>query len=97
MKCPACSHGKSKRYEGRGAPAHRDNVRECSKCGAVFTSGDSHIWLGESYEIVTPHFTTDASADERARYFDFSTLGSDGAGRRHGWFDPSTGLITQVG
>lgn len=95
--CPACSCRKSKRYEGRGAPAHGDDVRECSRCKAVFTRGDSRIYLGESYGIVTPRFTTDSSADERARYFDLSTLGSDGLGRRHGWFDPQTGLITQVG
>lgn len=96
--CPACSHGKSKCYAGRGAPKHGgDCLRECLACAAVYTAGGVHIYLGESYGIVSPHFTTDPSADSRARYFDFMVLGSSGEDRRHGWFDPETGLMTQVG
>lgn len=91
-ECPACSSKKSKKH-----PKHPFQVRVCSRCGAIFTPPGSAIYLGESYEIVLPRFTTDPSADERAVYFDLDTLGSEGLGRRHGWFDPATGLLTQVG
>ena len=96
-RCPACSHTKSKPYEGRGAPRYSNCVVVCERCGAVYTEGDSFMYLGESYGIVSPSFTADPSADSRARYFDFMTLGSGGKDRRHGWFDPETGLMTQSG
>jgi len=90
--CPACSHNRSRDYRPErfyGA------VQQCRKCSAIYTN--RHIYLGDSYTIVEPHFTADRTADERAVYFDLDTLGSKGIGRRHGWFDPETGLVTQVG
>lgn len=91
--CPCCgtpeSHSKPH--------AKYAAVRECKGCGGIYTAAGSRLYLGESYALVMPHFTNDPAADERARYFDFETLGSNGLGRRHGWFDPETKLITQVG
>ena len=70
----------------------------CADCDGIFTpAGGTLPCLGETYKIVKPHFTTDPTADERARYFDFTYLYSEGIGRRHGWFDPKTGLLTQTG
>lgn len=85
--CPACSH----------KIAHQHNrhtrVYQCGKCTGIF--GD--LYLGDSYNFVLPRMTNDPAADTRHRYFDFTTLGSEGVSRRHGWFDPETKLITQIG
>lgn len=83
--CPACSSRKSSVVSGQ--------IRRCSKCAAIFGT----CYLGESYEMVRP-FMTDADPQmERSRYFDFECLGSQGITRRHGWYDPETRLVTQVG
>lgn len=65
----------------------------CRKCEAVF----GQCYKGDSYGIVLPFMTADKDATERQRYYDFTVLGSDGVTRRHGWFDPQTKLITQIG
>ena len=58
---------------------------------------------GTSYGYVKPYMTGGLSwdeikaADERAVPYDITVIGSDGLTRRHGWFDPQTKLITQVG
>lgn len=88
MACPACNSLKNKTRDDLGV-----QIYECKECGAIHGT----CYLGESYGIVKPYMTADKNADERARYFDFITLGSAGVGRRHGWFDPQTRLITQVG
>lgn len=93
--CPCCNvsqkHAKDTGQDKFGY------VVKCSKCSAIFTLGDNAIYLGDSYAIVSPHFTNDPTADTRSVYFDLMVLGSKGAQRRHGWFDPTTKLITQVG
>lgn len=69
-------------------------VYECAKCGAI--SGE--CYKGESYRLVGAHFDAPgACAPDQERYYDITTLGSDGVNRRHGWFNPATRLITQVG
>lgn len=91
MTCPACNHKKSRPYRkpnGQPTPAN-----ECTKCGAVFGT----LYLGESYGIVKPWMTAENIDPNDTRYYDFECLGSEGITRRHGWFDPSTGLIVQVG
>jgi hypothetical protein len=85
MKCPGCN--------GHGKKTERIGIYECKSCRGVF----GQCYLGESYAIVLPIFTTDPTADSRAKYFDFTCLGSKGVTRRHGWFDPQTRLLTQVG
>lgn len=86
MNCPGCS--------GKGVVRKGTQIYDCKSCGGVF--GD--CYLGDSYGIVLPRFSADGQvADARAKYFDLTCLGSEGVTRRHGWFDPITKLITQVG
>ena len=95
MNCPCCD--KKVTQKTLNAPVIRDNrtfhgVYECPKCLALFGS----TYLGDSYSLVKPYFDKDPNPAEQ-RYFDFETLGSAGIGRRHGWFNPATGFLTQVG
>jgi len=85
-RCPACN-GK------RQNPTRHTMVFECRRCGAIY--GD--CTKGESYEIVLPYMAEAEVAPEHCRYYDFTVLGSDGITRRHGWFDPETRRIVQVG
>jgi endogenous inhibitor of DNA gyrase (YacG/DUF329 family) len=87
VKCPACSYPKARKY---GSFA---SVYECARCGAVHGA----CYLGESYQIVLPRMVNVDLPFARPKYFDLRTLGSEGLGRRHGWFDPKTRLITRVG
>lgn len=96
--CPAC--GASRRYSKAPdvsvVPERlHDAVRECRKCQGIYTLRS--IYLGDSYLIVLPYFSTDPTSDERQRYFDLDCLGSKGLSRRHGWFDPANKKLTQVG
>lgn len=93
--CPACSCKRYRVADPLVPERLRDAVVSCARCGALFTR--RAIYLGDSYALVRPTFTRDRSADARARHFDFETLGSDGLGRRHGWFDPQTRCLTQTG
>lgn len=88
VTCPGCGGEKSKAGPVSG-------TRYCSHCGALFTV--RAIYTGESYGLVMPFFSKDPTADERATYFDLESIGSAGLKRRHGWYDPTTRLITQVG
>jgi hypothetical protein len=47
--------------------------------------------------MVLPGMSATEVPLEQIRYFDFTTVGSAGLGRRHGWYNPATKLITQVG
>jgi hypothetical protein len=84
--CRACNNV-------RGNKEIATQVFRCAKCEAIFGT----CYLGDSYSYVLPYFAKAEVAPEQTRYFDFTTLGSNGVGRRHGWFDPNTKLITQVG
>lgn len=85
--CPACSHKLGYEIE--------PSIKECAACGAIFGT----TYLGRSYELVKPwfHKAPETVPVEATRYFDFTTLGSAGIGRRHGWYDPATRTIIQVG
>lgn len=90
MGCPACD-GKLSKTHGEA-----QGVRVCARCEAVYTT--RAIYLGESYQLVVPLFDAPGACEPGAeRYFDFETLGSEGLGRRHGWFNPVTRRIVQVG
>lgn len=93
MKCPACNNTRKNRQVGPSSW-----VYECGKCGAIF--GD-HLYLGDSYNYVLPYWATDAELSstrpEDLRYYDLTCLGSKGIERRHGWFNPQTKRIHQVG
>lgn len=83
--CPGCSSKRGYRV----AP----QVHICAGCDGIVGS----CYLGDSYLYVLPQMTAAAVPAEATRYYDFTTLGSKGVGRRHGWYDPTTKLITQVG
>ena len=87
MTCPACSSPRSSDHPTIFG------VYTCRKCQAVY----GRCYLGDSYTIVKPWFAKEEPPAERCRYFDLDCLGSGGLTRRHGWYDPATGLITQVG
>lgn len=90
MKCPACDH------EGATEHGTIGGVVSCERCGGVYTTRP--IYLGESYELVLPRWDADGACPAgQERYFDLETLGSAGLERRHGWFNPETRRITQVG
>lgn len=95
--CPACGDKRSPRKSAVVPEALADQVRECRRCEAIFTIESATIYLGDSYGIVLPYLTGDPEAQGRQRYYDLMTLGSAGLKRRHGWFDPETRQITQVG
>lgn len=86
-QCRACNNIRGNKPVGVGS------VYQCAKCQALFGT----CYKGESYLLVKPFFVQNEPDPETTRYFDFTTLGSEGLGRRHGWFDPATKLITQVG
>ena len=84
--CPACGGRKRRKTEIPG-------VYECmrKKCKAIF----GKCSLGESYKLVLPYFTTEEPTE--TRYFDLYCLSSKGVIRRHGWYDPVTKKIVQLG
>jgi hypothetical protein len=89
MFCPACNSKKQRRFN----PARYAQVYECRTCGAIHGT----LYLGDSYSLVLPYMTDKPVPPEKTRYFDFVTLGSKGIDRRHGWFDPETRLVVQIG
>jgi hypothetical protein len=85
--CRACDNVKGNKQESSS------RVYTCAACGAIFGT----MYLGDSYAMVKAFMTSANVPSDRQRYFDFTTIGSAGISRRHGWFDPETRLITQVG
>ena len=81
---------------GRKTKQHLTDVSgvyRCGYCGAIWGT----CRLGDSYELVRPYMTTINFDPADTRYYDITTLGSGGLDRRHGWFEPKSRLITQVG
>ena len=87
-KCPCCNAARPAKASKLGL-----EIFECKKCNAVY--GD--CYLGDSYAIVRPYMTSRNVPAEETRYYDFMALGSKGLERRHGWYEPATKLIVQVG
>lgn len=93
-QCPACN---GKRYKEM-PQVH--SVVECSRCHALYGT----CTLADSHKFVSPQFDPAGSLDG-ARYFDFRCVTvaiQNGEKfiktvRRHGWFNPQTKLIVQVG
>ena len=67
-------------------------VDRCSVCGGI---NSESISMEESYKIVTPYMTTKEVPADQTVYFDFMNV--ERTERRHGWFDPKTGMVVQVG
>jgi len=86
MECPACSHSEHTSIVSC-------SVYECKSCGAIH----GQLYLGDSYRFVKPTLATLEVVPEKLCYFDFECVGSAGLSRRHGWYDPATKLIHQVG
>jgi len=84
MKCLLCGK-KAKEIKVHG-------VYECPKCRSIF----GNCYLGDSYLLVKPFLEAPTEGVEE-RYFDLTCLGSEGITRRHGWFNPQTKNITQIG
>lgn len=84
--CPACNHT-------RGFEVRMASIYECAACHGLY----GRCYLGDSYTFVLPHMVGGPVPVEHQRYFDFTCVGSKGVTRRHGWFNPPTRLITQVG
>jgi ribosomal protein L37AE/L43A len=83
--CPACSEKKALPLNGQ--------IYRCTKCDAIY----GQCYLGDSYSYVLPQMTAEDVPADRTRYYDFTCVGSNGITRRHGWYDPQSKLITQVG
>jgi hypothetical protein len=73
----------------------------CPACSAKrrnrTTQPNVTCYLGNSYGLVKPFFVTEPVPSERCRYFDFTTIGSAGIDRRHGWFDVESRRVVQIG
>ena len=86
MMCPACNSKKVREV--------KLFVSQCQNCEAIFSD---NIYLGESFSFVLPYMAKETVPAENLRYFDFTCLGSKGIERRHGWYDPATKLVHQIG
>ena len=98
MNCPCCTKKITQKTLEKGYYVNGRQmfgIYECPNCGAVF----GECYLGDSYSIVKPYFAPNANdiPIEQTRYYDLTTLGSQGIGRRHGWFDPQSRYIVQTG
>ncbi|MCG3207214.1 MAG: hypothetical protein FOGNACKC_00814 [Anaerolineae bacterium] len=97
VECPGC--GKKMTNKAYNEPVKTPDGRtvigahECPHCRALF----GEMYKGESYSLVKPWLTGADVPPDKWRYYDFQVLGSNGVERRHGWFDPETRLILQVG
>lgn len=88
-ECPACSGKKHVAMEDH------PGLFICQRCEALH----GQTYLGASFDLVKPYMVSDEDEHHvlRLRYYDITCLGSEGLTRRHGWYDPETGFIHQVG
>lgn len=93
ISCPACS---GKRLFER--TRNRVRYQECRRCGAVLSDG---MYKCDRSELVLPYWADPnelkATSPEKLRYYDLTLLGSKGIERVHGWFNPESKRIHQVG
>lgn len=89
-RCPGCDNVRGNKVDARG-------VYTCARCAGIFHN-QGLLYLGDSYNYVLPHWDENGACKvEDQRYYDLTVLGSQGVVRRHGWFNPATKRITQVG
>jgi len=81
--CVACS----------GSLVGSGQVRTCSRCGGVHVEARS---IGFALSVVD--FSVLAPQAPEERYFDVTYPDANGARQRvHGWYDPTTRKMTQIG
>lgn len=81
-ECVACSGS----LKGSGL------VRVCSRCGGVHVQATS---LAQALSVVD--FRTLAKQAPEERYFDVTYVEGGETHRVHGWYDPTTRKMTQIG
>jgi len=87
--CGGCSADR-----GTPDPSGVLGLYTCGNCGGLV----GRCSLGSFYSIVRPRWCKEPNVSrERWRYYDVSTLGSEGIQRHHGWYDRETGCILQTG
>ncbi len=82
VECVACS----------GALVGTGAVRTCSRCGGVHVEG---VTLAEALKVV--NFAKLAKQAPEERYFDVTYSNAGETHRVHGWFNPETREMTQIG
>lgn len=86
-RCPGCDNPTGWKLTSQ------TQVFVCSHCeGLVGT-----CYQGDSFALVRPVFSRTTCPPAVQRYFDLTVLGSDGVSRRHGWYNPQTRTVEQVG
>lgn len=95
--CPACGDKRAPKHSALVPERLADRARECRACGCIHTPEGRAIYKGDSYQIVGATMTSCPEATARQVAYDLTVLGSGGVERRHGFFDPRTKRITQVG
>jgi hypothetical protein len=107
-KCPACSSYRVKAIHSRlGAWSPGDQLHNCLACDALF---GTFARFDDSYQYVDDKWCgcqiPKGAPDVKQRYFDFTGLRTLVAQRlqpsleqrrRHGWYHPACGRLTQVG
>jgi hypothetical protein len=87
QNCPGCAQ------DVEGIQTKVAGVVFCPICEAVFGT----CYRGESYLFVLPYMDNADASMDNARYYDFTTIGSEGLERRHGWYNPANRLVLQFG
>lgn len=93
-ECPACSAPLPAQPADLPEARYTATLYLCPRCDALYGT----CYLGVSYALVSPYWHQGPEQPATTRYFDLTTLGSNGdVQRRHGWYDPATKRITQTG
>ncbi len=89
--CPGCNH--------QGVVVSGSSyyvVFRCEGCGGLFS--DNLPMTEMKKYVLVDQWVDSKAAFERSTYFDFSFRGADDERHRiHGWFDPKTKKLTQLG
>ena len=94
MRCPACSATAIRQNQILGLSGRSYRVSTCKNCDAIFSDS---IYYGDFLDIIHMKFADPEPPPSQTRYFDFTTLGSKGIQRIHGWYDVNTRRVVQIG
>ena len=89
MSCPGC--GGNVPYELR--PIYKGRIGRCERCDGLIGEGLSEA---AAFKVVQDKFHSNSQV-VRVRYYDLTYYRKDTGvlDRRHGWYDPDTGLMLQ--